>query len=222
MVKGVYILTSHVDAIMDGSRPMGFAGEKNATASSATDRIIDQTRYDERVDDTGEEGLRMDGKMDSERLTIEMRQGHVTHYEFTEMETPNGHATDIAGTAPAVVEFTNRSIVPPSRSKNHHLRKAVWNTLRGVDVLSQHMNTLHLHAKDGVVTLSGMVETEPQKATAGEAAESVSGIKKVINAIHVRMLPLQPDLKRIESAVWSEGLMSSISFRRNIQGGTRH
>ena len=131
----------------------------------------------------------MDGKMNSEILNIEVRQGHVTLYGNTKTEEPNGHASDMGGTAHGVVELPNRIIVPPSRSKNHHLRKAVWNKLRGVDLLSQQTNTLHIHAKDGVVTLSGMVKTEPQKAAAGKAAESVSRIKKVINAVHVRMFP---------------------------------
>ncbi|MFZ1746729.1 MAG: BON domain-containing protein [Nitrospirales bacterium] len=191
MVKGVYILKSHLDAIVCFSGPMGFAGEKTATASSSTERVTDQTRHDESVKYTVEEGLRMDGQMNSEMLNIEMRQGHVTPYGNTRTEEPNGHATDIAGMAHGVVRVTNRIIVPPSRSKNHHLRKAVWNRLRDVDVLSQYTNTLHIHAKDGVVTLSGMVETEPQKTEAGKAAESVSGIKRVINAIHVRTLPFQ-------------------------------
>jgi hyperosmotically inducible periplasmic protein len=193
MLKGVYILKSHLDAIVSFSGPMGFAGEKTATASSSTKRDTNQARHDERVKYTVEEGLRIDGKMNSEMLNIKVRQGHETPYGNTKAEEPNGHATDMAGTAHGVIGVTNRIIVPPSRSKNHHLRKAVWNRLRDVDVLSQHTNTLHIHAKDGVVTLSGMVETEPQKAAAGKAAESVSGIKKVINAIHVRTLPFQKE-----------------------------
>jgi osmotically-inducible protein OsmY len=193
MVKGVYILKSHLNAIVCLSEPRVFAGEKIATLSSPTEGVINQTQHDARVKYTVEERLRMDGQMDLEMLKIELRQGQVTLYGNTETDDTNGHAADIAGMAPGIVEETNRIIAPPSRSKNHHLRKAVWNTLRGVDVLSQQTNTLHIHAKDEVVTLSGMVETETQKAEAGKAAESVSGVKKVINAIHVRTLPFQTE-----------------------------
>lgn len=54
-------------------------------------------------------------------------------------------------------------------------------------------DTLRIRAKDGVVTLSGMLETEPQKAAAGKAAESVSSVKKIINVIHVRTLPFRTE-----------------------------
>lgn len=54
-------------------------------------------------------------------------------------------------------------------------------------------DTSLIRAKDGVVTLSGILETEPQKAAAGEAAESLSWIKKVYNAIHVRTPPFQKE-----------------------------
>ncbi len=47
MVKGVYILKSHLDAIVCLSGPGGFAGEKTATVSSPAERIIDQTPHDE-------------------------------------------------------------------------------------------------------------------------------------------------------------------------------
>ncbi len=43
MVKGVFILKSYLDALVCFSGPMGFAGEKAATASSSTERVIDQT-----------------------------------------------------------------------------------------------------------------------------------------------------------------------------------
>ncbi|MEO6203644.1 MAG: BON domain-containing protein, partial [Nitrospirales bacterium] len=78
---------------------------------------------------------------------------------------------------------------PPTKARN--LRKALWNTLRDVEMLPK--DTLHVHAKDGVVTLSGLVETATQKAAAGKAAHSVPGVKKVINIIHVGTLTIQTE-----------------------------
>ncbi|MCA9451340.1 MAG: BON domain-containing protein [Nitrospiraceae bacterium] len=190
MVKGIYILKSHLDAIVCLSGPMDFAGEKTAPAFSSTEGAIDHTRHHEPVKQTVKKHLRMEEQLHSELVNIEACHRHVASYGNTKTEKPNGHSPGIATSFKRVVGVTDRKIVSPSRSKNHHLQNAVWNSLRGVDVLTQHTNTLHIHAKDGVVTLSGMVETKPQKAAAGKAAESVSGIKKVINAIHVRMLPL--------------------------------
>ena len=191
MVKGVYILKSHLDAIVCFSGPMGFAGEKTAPAFSSAEEATDQMRHHEPVKHTVENHLRLDRQMHSKRVNTEAGHKHVASYGNTKTEKPNGHSPGITSSPNGVVGVTNRRIVSPSRSKNHHLQNAVWNSLRSVDVLNQHTNTLHIHAKDGVVTLSGMVETEPQKAAAGKAAKSVSGIKRVINAIHLRTLPFQ-------------------------------
>lgn len=191
MLKGVFILKSHLDAIVCFSGPLNITGEKTATASSSAERVIHQTRHHEPIKHTVQKHLRMDGQMHSEIVNIGVGHRHVTSYGNTKTEKPNEHSSCIASSPNRVVGVTNRSIVSPSRSKNHHLQNAVWSSLRGVDVLNQHTNTLHIHAKDGVVTLSGMVETEPQKAAAGKAAESVSGIKSVSNAIHVRTIPFQ-------------------------------
>ena len=190
MVKGVYILKSHLDAIVCFSEPMGFAGENTAPAFSSTEEATDQMRHHEPIKHTVEKHLRINRQMHSKIVNTEGGHRHVASYGNTKTEKPNGDSPGITSSPNGVVGVTNRRIVSPSRSKNHHLQNAVWNSLRGVDVLTQHTNTLHIHSKDGVVTLSGMVETEPQKAAAGKAAKSVSGIKKVINAIHIRMLPL--------------------------------
>lgn len=52
---------------------------------------------------------------------------------------------------------------------------------------------MHIRAKDEVVPLSDILETEPQKAPTGKAAESVSGMKKVNNVIPVSTLPFRKE-----------------------------
>lgn len=62
--------------------------------------------------------------------------------------------------------------------------------------------TVNVSAKDGVVTLTGNVNTEPNKAKAEELAKSVDGVKSVTNSLMVRPPivnatppPVSPDMQ---------------------------
>lgn len=167
------------------------ANEKSSTVGLPEERVIDQAKKDERVKYSVEEHLRTDGRVDWEVLDVNVSQGRVTLYGEVETEDQKGLATLIASTVPGVEEITNRIIVDRALSKDHRLQKAVWSTLRGVDGLRQQTDTMRVRAKDGVVRLSGMVATEMQRAAAEKAAESVSGVEKVLNAIYVGSLPFQ-------------------------------
>lgn len=108
MVKGVYILKSHLNAIVCLSGPMIFSGEKAPSVSSPTEQVIDQTQHDERVKYTIEDRLRMDGRMDWEMLKIEVTQGRVSLYGEVKTEEQKELATLISSMVPEVVEVTNR------------------------------------------------------------------------------------------------------------------
>ncbi|MEO8328012.1 MAG: hypothetical protein ABI618_19365, partial [Nitrospirota bacterium] len=152
MVKGVYILKSHLDAIVCLSKPMVFAGKKTATPSSPTERLIDQTQYDERVKSTVGEHLLMDGRMELGLINGKVPQEKVPLYGEVKTAKLNGLTTDIAGTGSGGAPISNHMIVNAPFTKARNLRKALWNTLRDVEMLPK--DTLHVHAKDGVVTLS--------------------------------------------------------------------
>lgn len=190
-MKDVGIVKVLLAAIVCLSGSVAFADEKASHATPPAKRVLDHAQRDEGVKYTVEERLRMDGRIDWEILDVEVSQGHVTLYGEVETKEEKGFATDITSTVPGVVEITNRILVDTPLSKNHLLQKAVWDTLRGVDALQT--DPLRVRAKDGVVPLSGMVKTAAQEAAAGKAAESVSGVKKVVNTIHVGGLPFQTE-----------------------------
>jgi osmotically-inducible protein OsmY len=50
-------------------------------------------------------------------------------------------------------------------------------------------NEIGVAVKDGIVTLSGHVESYPKKWAAEEAAHRVKGVKAVVNEIEVRLVP---------------------------------
>ncbi len=201
MVKGVYILKSHLDAIVCLSGSVGFVGEKTATVSSPAERIIDRTPHDQRGNNTVGERLRMDGRMEWGLINGKVSPEKKPLYGEVKTAKLNGLTTDIAGTGfGGGAQISNRMFVNAPPTKNRNLRKALWNTLRDVEMLPK--DTLHVHAKDGVVTLSGLVDTATQKAAAGKAAQSVPSVKKVINAIHVGRLPVQTEQDKLLKENW--------------------
>lgn len=195
MVKGVYILKSHLDAIVCLSGSVGFAGEKTATGSSPAERIIDHTPHDKGGNNTVGERLRMDGRMEWGLINGKVSPEKKPLYGEVKTAKLNGLTTDIADTDSGGAPISNRMFVNAPPTKNRNIRKALWNTLRDVEMLPK--DTLHVQANDGVVTLSGLVETATQKAAAGKAAQSVPGVKKIINAIHVERLPVQTEQDKL-------------------------
>lgn len=82
----------------------------------------------------------------------------------------------IASTVPGVTELDNRILVAEALSKDARLRKAVWRTLRDVDGLRDHTQTVKVLVKNAVAPLSGSGEEPLQKEAAGKAAHSVQGM----------------------------------------------
>ncbi|MCA9473389.1 MAG: BON domain-containing protein [Nitrospirales bacterium] len=166
------------------------------TGVSASDappsaQATEQKQRDDQIKYDVEDRLRTDGRIDWEVLDVEVKHGHVTLYGEVRTQEEKGFATDIAIDVAGVTEIFNRIIVDVPPSKDHNLQKAVWETLRGVDVLQT--DPLRVRARNGVVTLSGVVETEREKEAAQRAVESVSGVEKVINAIHTGAPPLRSE-----------------------------
>ncbi len=164
---------------------IALAGETPWTVRPIVQLIADHAASDEQVKFRVEERLRTDGRVDWEVLDVAVQAGEVTLYGEVLTEDQKGLASLIASTVPGVRELVNRIIVDRPISSDYRLRKAVWNTLRGVDALREQTHTLRVRVEQGVVTLSGSVEQPLQRDAAIKAAESVQGVNKVISAIRV-------------------------------------
>lgn len=197
MGKNACILYVSLAAIFCLSGSVAFAREQVSSPAPPTERGIDQAQSDERVKYMVEEHLRTDGRIDWEVLDVEVSQGHVMLYGEVETEDQKGLATLIASTVSGVRAINNRIIVDAALSNDHHLQKAVWSALRDVDGLRQQTDTLRVRVSHGDITLAGWVKTKWQKVASKKAAESVSGIKKVINAIQVGTLPFQTEQEKL-------------------------
>ena len=178
---------------MSGAGTGALARESPVSARPLAQLISEQTQSDEQIKYQVEERLRTDGRIDWDMLDVEVQQGEVTLYGEVLTEDQKGLASLIASTVSGVRELTNRIIVDRALSGDYLLRKAVWSTLRDVDALREQTLTLRVSVKNAVVTLSGAVEQPLQKMAAGKAAESVQGVKQVVNVIKVQPRPFQSE-----------------------------
>lgn len=159
--------------------------------------IADHKLTDEQLKYHVEAQLRTDGRIDWEMLDVEAQQGMVTLYGEVETDDQKGLASVIASTVPGVSKLTNSILVAPILSKHQGLRKAVWTTLRDVDALRGQTQTLRVQVKHSVATLSGSVEQPIQGEAAVKAAQSVQGVRKVVNAITVQSRPFQTEREKL-------------------------
>jgi osmotically-inducible protein OsmY len=68
---------------------------------------------------------------------------------------------------------------------NDELKNRVKGALAGIDGLAQYLSEIHTLVSDGVVTLSGRVDTVERKNYITDVVVKLQGVKKVINALNV-------------------------------------
>jgi osmotically-inducible protein OsmY len=206
MSRDPHILNASLAAVvlvcMSGA--VASAGERPVSARPIAQLTADQAQNDEQVNYNDEqvkfkveERLRTDGRIDWEALGVEVQGGQATLYGEVETQDQKGIASLIASTVPGVAGLTNSIIVDKAHSKDYRLQKAVWKTLRGVDALREQTSTLRVRVKKAVATLSGSVEQPLQREAAFKAAESVQGVKKVVNKIKVGKAPLPTEREKL-------------------------
>lgn len=192
-----FLLVVSSAAIVCLSGSAAFGGEAPSGARPLMQRIANQAQSDAQVQYRVEERLRTDGRIDWEALAVEVRKGQVTLYGEVETQDQKGMASLIASTVPGVGDLTNSIIVDTAHSPDYRLQKAVWSAVRGVDALREQSNTLRVRVKNAVATLSGTVEQSLQKEAAVKAAQSVQGVKKVVNTIKVGKAPTQTEREKL-------------------------
>jgi hyperosmotically inducible protein len=85
-------------------------------------------------------------------------------------------------------KITETKSSSPMMKTDDEITKAVKQTLMTDNSLSAFAVTIDVITKDGVVTLSGNVDTEKAKLDIGTKVKGVSGVKSVANNIVVKPL----------------------------------
>jgi hyperosmotically inducible periplasmic protein len=163
----------HNNLVVDpGARP-------NPEASRLTERVAD-LEIKSIIEDT----LRKNPELKDRPIELVVRERKVSLSGVVETESQKNLAQQIAWGVQGVVAVTdNLSVTTPNAAPEDKLAKRVEFELYSTKAFS--LNTLQIHSLDGTVTLAGSVSTRAEKLLAERIAQSVSGVRKVINNLSV-------------------------------------
>jgi hyperosmotically inducible periplasmic protein len=163
----------HNNLVVDpGARP-------NPEASRLTERVAD-LEIKSIIEDT----LRKNPELKDRPIELVVRERKVSLSGVVETESQKNLAQQIAWGVQGVVAVTdNLSVTTPNAAPEDKLAKRVEFELYSTKAFS--LNTLQIHSLDGTVTLAGSVSSRAEKLLAERIAQSVSGVRKVINNLSV-------------------------------------
>ena len=163
----------HNNLVVDpGTRP-------NPEASRLTERVAD-LEIKSIIEDT----LRKSPELKDRPIELVVRERKVSLNGVVETESQKNLAQQIAWGVQGVVGVTNNlSVTTPNAAPEDKLAKRVEFELYSTKAFS--LNTLQIHSLDGTVTLAGSVSTRAEKLLAEKIAQTVSGVRKVINNLTV-------------------------------------
>jgi hyperosmotically inducible periplasmic protein len=163
----------HNNLVVDpGAKPNPEAGRLTQRVADLEIKMI--------IEDT----LHKNPELKDKPIELVVREQKVTLNGVVETESQKTLAQQIAWGAQGAVAVTNNlSVTTPSATPEDKLAKRVEFELYSTKAFS--LNTLQIHSLDGTVTLAGSVSTRAEKLLAEKIAQSVSGVRKVVNNLSV-------------------------------------
>jgi len=164
----------HNNLVVDpGTRP-------SPEASRLTERVAD-LEIKTIVEDT----LHKNPELKDSSIELTVRERKVNLNGVVENESQKSLAQQIAWGVQGVVGVINNLSVktPGSGVPEDKLAKRVEFELYSTKAFS--LNTLEIHSLDGTVTLAGSVSTRAEKLLAERIAQTVTGVRKVVNNLSV-------------------------------------
>ena len=131
-----------------------------------------------------EDTLHKNPELKYKPIELVVRERKVSLNGVVETESQKNVAQQIAWGAEGVVAVTNNlSVTTPGATPEDKLAKRVEFELYSTKAFS--LNTVQIHSLDGTVTLAGSVSTRAEKLLAEKIAQTVSGVRKVVNNLSV-------------------------------------
>jgi hyperosmotically inducible protein len=163
----------HNNLVVDpGTRP-------NSEAGRLTERVAD-LEIKMIIEDT----LHKNPELKDKPIELVVRERKANLNGVVETESQKNLAQQIAWGAQGVVAVTNNlSVTTPGATPEDKLAKRVEFELYSTKAFS--LNTLQIHSLDGTVTLAGSVSSRAEKLLAEKIAQTVSGVRKVVNNLSV-------------------------------------
>ncbi len=130
-------------------------------------------------------------------------------------------AEKIVGAVKGVRGIVNMLVVVPPMVSDQYLREAIFEAL-AADPATDAYDDIAVSADEGVVTLTGNVESWQEKQLAGYVAKGVRGIKELNNEINVQYQADRPDVEiaqEIKQAVENDIRLYDRLVRVSVEGG---
>ena len=163
----------------------------NLVIDPATRPNPETSRLSERVADLEiktivEDAIRKSPELKDRSIELVVLERKVSLNGVVETESQKSLAQQIAWGVQGVANVTNNiSVTAPQAgdSPEDKLAKRVEFELYSTKAFS--VNTLQIHSLDGTVTLGGTVSTRAEKLLAEKVAQTVNGVRKVVNNLSV-------------------------------------
>ncbi|MGO9863563.1 MAG: BON domain-containing protein [Terriglobales bacterium] len=162
----------------------------NLTVNPAIERNPDREHLGERVADLEIKTLVGDAfskntDLADEHITTDVKGGTVTLSGSVQTVAQKNTADQIAWQVPGVHGLTDNLSVAGAQaapeSADDKLTRRVEFELYSTKAIS--LKTVQIHADNGVVTLTGTVSSRAEKLLAGKTAQSVEGVRRVVNSL---------------------------------------
>lgn len=155
----------------------------------------------------------------SQDINAKVSGSTVTLTGFVHTFAEKASAEKAAKTVRGVVSIANDIEVRPSTRTDPEIARDVQHVLRSHALIPETKITATVH--EGFVTLEGDVEWNYQKASAVDAAESVRGVRGIINLIAVKTQVSPASVKAsIEAALRRSAELDAQSIQVSSHGST--
>ena len=164
----------HNNLVVDpGTRP-------NPESGRLTERVADLE-----IKMIAEEALRKSPELKEIPISLAVQERKVSLNGVVETESQKNLAQQIVWGVQGVTGVVNNLSVttPTNTTPEDKLAKRVEFELYSTKAFS--LNTLQIHSLDGTVTLAGSVSTRAEKLLAEKIAQTVNGVRKVVNNLSV-------------------------------------
>jgi hyperosmotically inducible protein len=162
----------------------------SACAATRTSRSAGETVDDATVTAKVKTALARDPATSAFRIDVETFRGDVQLNGFVDSANMKSSATRVAKRVDGVKKVSNNLDVSPGKRSAGEVvddttvtAKVKAALISDSDVAAHDVN---VQTREGVVQLSGFVDSSDQKSKAGEAARRVAGVKQVDNQLEVK------------------------------------
>jgi osmotically-inducible protein OsmY len=175
----------------DASDPTEVVAE--AADPAAPQQRIDRTVADVDIEAAIREEFGLDGGVENRRIEVNVKDGVVTLAGEPSSLLAKKRALKLASAVRGVRAIVDRLHVAASDADDDEIQRKVEQALL-VNPTTESFDA-NVVVNDGVVTLTGEVQSWPEKDVTGDVASGVRGVRAVVNNLHIDFGAERPDVE---------------------------